>query len=87
MWCPPLFADGVDPVWLAILISMNLQMSFLTPPFGYALFYLRNVAADTLTTRDIYISIIPFVLIQLLALGLVALIPGLATWLPTVLYK
>lgn len=84
---PSLFAAGVDPVWLAILISMNLQMSFLTPPFGFALFYLRNVAPPSLTTKEIYASIVPFVGIQLLALGLVASFPALATWLPKVIYQ
>ncbi len=83
---PPLFAAGVDPVWLAILISMNLQMSFLTPPFGYALFYFRSIAPDSVTTREIYASIIPFILIQMVALGLVASFPAIATWLPDVIY-
>ena len=83
---PPLMQAGIDPIWFAILISMNLQMSFLTPPFGYALFYLRNVASTLLTTRTIYASIVPFVLLQIIALGLVALFPGIATWLPGILY-
>lgn len=83
---PPLMAAGVDPVWFAILISMNLQMSFLTPPFGYALFYLRSVAPPSLTTRTIYASIVPFIVIQLLALGIVALFPAIATWLPKLIY-
>ncbi|MCP5088641.1 MAG: TRAP transporter large permease subunit, partial [Rhodobacteraceae bacterium] len=84
---PPLMAAGVDPVWLAILISMNLQMSFLTPPFGYALFYFRSVAPPSVTTREVYASIIPFILIQMLALGLVAAFPAIATWLPHVIYN
>jgi TRAP-type mannitol/chloroaromatic compound transport system permease large subunit len=84
---PPLVAAGVDPVWLAILISMNLQMSFLTPPFGYALFYFRSVAPPAVTTRMIYAGIVPFVALQMLALGLVAAFPALATWLPTLLYR
>ena len=83
---PPLMAAGVDPIWLAILISMNLQMSFLTPPFGYALFYFRTVAPPTLKTRTIYASIVPFILIQMVALGLVAAFPAIATWLPQVIY-
>ncbi len=83
---PPLMAAGIDPVWFAILISMNLQMSFLTPPFGYALFYLRAVAPSSLTTKDIYVSIIPFVAIQFLAMSLVAAFPDIATWLPRQLY-
>ena len=84
---PPLMAAGIDPVWFAILISMNLQMSFLTPPFGYALFYFRSVAPASLLTREIYISIIPFIFIQMLALGLVAAFPAIATWLPGVIYN
>lgn len=84
---PPLMAAGVDPVWFAILISMNLQMSFLTPPFGYALFYFRSVAPPELTTREVYAAIIPFILIQMLALGLVAGFPAFATWLPDVIYN
>jgi len=83
----PLMAAGVDPVWVAILISLNLQTSFMTPPFGYALFYLRSVAPVSLTTTDIYFSVIPFVLIQLFVLGLVASIPAIATWLPGVIYN
>ncbi|MCB1385620.1 MAG: TRAP transporter large permease subunit [Nitratireductor sp.] len=83
---PPLMMAGVDPVWFAILISMNLQMSFLTPPFGYALFYFRSVAPAAVRTRDIYLAIIPFVAIQMLALVVVALFPSLATFLPALLY-
>jgi len=85
--CPPLFMAGVDPVWLAVLLSLNLQMSFLTPPFGYALFYLRSVADRRLPTRDIYHAVIPFIVIQLIALMLVAAFPAIATWLPAALYR
>ena len=84
---PPLMAAGINPVWFAILLTMNLQMSFMTPPFGYALFYLRSVAPPDLTTLDIYKGIIPFVIIQLFALGMVAIFPEIATWLPGVIYK
>ncbi len=83
---PVLLAMGVDPVWLGILIAINLQTSFLTPPFGFALFYLRGVAADSVTTIDIYRGVIPFILIQLLLLGLVAAVPALVTWLPGQVY-
>jgi tripartite ATP-independent transporter DctM subunit len=79
---PVLLAMGVDPVWLGIMIAINLQTSFLTPPFGFALFYLRGVAPPSVHTRDIYRGVIPFILIQLLALSLVAIWPQLATWLP-----
>jgi tripartite ATP-independent transporter DctM subunit len=83
---PVLLALGVDPVWLGVMIAINLQTSFLTPPFGFALFYLRGVAPNSVRTMDIYRGVMPYVLIQLLALGLLALWPGLATWLPQVVY-
>ena len=83
---PVLLAMGLDPVWLGVMIAINLQTSFLTPPFGFALFYLRGVAPAELATRDIYRGAIPFIVIQLIALGLLALWPGLATWLPGVVY-
>lgn len=79
---PILLAMGVDPVWLGIMIAINLQTSFLTPPFGFALFYLRGVASEQLTTRQIYRGVIPFVLIQLMALTIIAQWPQLVTWLP-----
>ncbi|HDP89369.1 MAG TPA: TRAP transporter large permease subunit [Thioalkalivibrio sp.] len=84
---PVLLAMGLDPVWLGIMIAINLQTSFLTPPFGFALFYLRGVAPAELATRDIYRGAVPFIVIQLIALGLLALWPGLATWLPDVVYN
>jgi len=83
---PILLAMGVDPVWLGIMIALNLQTSFLTPPFGFALFYLRGVAPPEVTTAQIYRGIMPFVAIQLLALLVLATIPELATWLPEKLY-
>jgi tripartite ATP-independent transporter DctM subunit len=79
---PSLLMMGIDPVWLGIMIAINLQTSFLTPPFGFALFYLRSVAPPEVTTTQIYKGVIPFVAIQLFALLLIALWPGLATWLP-----
>lgn len=79
---PVLLAMGVDPVWLGVLLAVNLQTSFLTPPFGFALFYLRGVAPPELQTADLYRGVIPFIVIQLLLLGLVILFPALATWLP-----
>ena len=79
----PIFASaGVDMIWLATLICVNLQTSFLTPPFGWSLFFLRGVAPPAITTGDIYRGVIPFVLMQVLALVLVFTFPGLATWLP-----
>ena len=82
---PILLAMGVDPVWLGVMIAMNLQTSFLTPPFGFSLFYLRGVAPPEVTTRAIYRGAVPFVVIQLIALGILAAAPGLATWLPSAL--
>ena len=83
---PVILQSDISPVWFAILIAMNLQTSFLTPPFGFALFYFRSVAPKSLTTVDIYRSIVPFVAIQLVAIGCLALVPSLATWLPSVLF-
>ncbi|WP_170985158.1 TRAP transporter large permease subunit [Roseomonas sp. AR75] len=83
---PVLLAMGIDPIWLAVLIALNLQTSFLTPPFGFSLFYLGGVAQKWVGTGDIYRGVIPFVLLQLLALGLVMTFPALATWLPGVLF-
>ncbi|MCR9091452.1 TRAP transporter large permease subunit [Algiphilus sp.] len=78
----PLLMMGLDPIWLGILMAMNLQTSFLTPPFGFALFYLRGVAPPSLATTDIYRGAAPFIGIQVMVLMLVALVPVLATWLP-----
>ena len=77
---------GVDPVWLGVMMAMNLQMSYIHPPLGPTLFYLRGVAPKEITTADIYIGIIPFVVIQMLALIALWFLPGLATWLPHKLY-
>lgn len=82
---PILLAMGVDPVWLGIMIAVNLQTSFLTPPFGFALFYLRGVAPPQVQTSDIYRGVMPFIAIQLLLLGILAMWPQLATWLPMAL--
>ena len=83
---PVLLVMGLDPVWLGIMIAINLQTSFLTPPFGFALFYLRGVAPASVTTAQIYRGVIPFVAIQLLALLLLSFFPELATWLPERVY-
>ena len=83
---PALLMLGVDPIWLGIMIAINLQTSFLTPPFGFALFYLRGVAPDTLATKDIYRGVIPFILIQLGVLIALAIFPELVTALPQAVY-
>ncbi len=83
---PILLTMGLDPVWLGIMIAINLQTSFLTPPFGFALFYLRGVAPAEVSTVDIYKGVAPFIVIQLIALAALALWPQLATWLPGVVY-
>jgi tripartite ATP-independent transporter DctM subunit len=82
LFLPVFAAAGVDMVWLAALICVNLQTSFLTPPFGWALFFLRGAAPPEIKTGDIYRGVVPFVLLQVVALVLVFLFPGLATWLP-----
>ena len=82
---PVLLSMGFDPVWLGVMIAVNLQTSFLTPPFGFALFYLRGVAPESVSTRAIYAGVLPFVLIQLLLLVLMWWWPNLVLWLPTAL--
>jgi len=83
---PILMTMGVNPVWLGIMIAINLQTSFLTPPFGFSLFYLRGVTPTEVTTAAIYKGVIPFIIIQILMLGLLSLWPDLATWLPSAIY-
>jgi predicted PurR-regulated permease PerM len=83
---PILLAMGLDPIWLGIMIAINLQTSFLTPPFGFALFYLRGVAPPEVATGQIYRGVAPFIVIQLIMMGLLAWQPELATWLPGVVY-
>ena len=83
---PILLAMGIDPVWLGIMIAINLQTSFLTPPFGFALFYLRGVAPKELPTSAIYKGVAPFIAIQVGMLVLLSFVPELATWLPDKLY-
>jgi len=83
---PVLLMMGIDPIWLAVLIALNLQTSFLTPPFGFSLFYLGGVAQRWVNTGDIYRGVIPFVGLQLAAIGLVLAFPALATWLPRQLF-
>ena len=82
---PILLAMDVSPVWLGVLVGVNLQTSFLTPPFGFALFYLRGVAPADLPTSAIYRGIIPFVILQVLAIAMLFAFPGLVTWLPSML--
>lgn len=84
---PALLTMGVDPVWLGIMLAVNLQTSFLTPPFGFALFYLRGVAPATVLTSDIYRGVVPFILIQIVLLITLAIWPELATWLPDIMYN
>lgn len=82
LFLPVLMSQGVDPIWLAMLITVNLQSSFLTPPFGWALFYLKGVAPPGVTIADIYKGVVPFVLMQAVALALVFFYPQIALWLP-----
>lgn len=83
---PVLLAMGLDPVWLGVMIAVNLQTSFLTPPFGFALFYLRGVAPASVHTSAMYRGVVPFICIQIILLLLLALCPGLVTWLPGLIY-
>jgi tripartite ATP-independent transporter DctM subunit len=82
---PILLSMGFDPVWLGVMIAVNLQTSFLTPPFGFALFYLRGVADESVATSDIYRGVVPFVLIQLALLAALWLVPDIVTWLPSMM--
>jgi tripartite ATP-independent transporter DctM subunit len=83
---PVLLMMDLNPVWLGVMMAVNLQTSFLTPPFGFALFYLRGVAPETVRTADIYRGIVPFVILQLFGLVLLAMFPQLVTWLPSVIF-
>jgi tripartite ATP-independent transporter DctM subunit len=83
---PVLLMLGLDPIWLGVMVGVNLQTSFLTPPFGFSLFYLRSVAPNSISTGMIYKGVIPFVCLQVLALAILFVFPELVTWLPKVLY-
>ena len=79
---PAILGSDISPVWFAVLLAMNLQTSFLTPPFGFALFYFRSAAPASISTGELYRGVIPFVLLQLVALAILVAVPELATWLP-----
>ncbi len=79
---PILLSMGLDPIWLGILIAINLQTSFLTPPFGFAIFYLKSVIPSDIETFDIYKGVIPFILIQIITIILIIIVPEITTWLP-----
>ncbi len=83
---PTLLLLGVDPVWLGVMIGVNLQTSFLTPPFGFSLFYLRGVAPNSVSTMQIYRGAVPFVALQVVAIVLLFMFPGLVLWLPSILF-
>jgi len=83
---PSLIVMGHDPIWLGVLIAINLQTSFLTPPFGFSLFYLRGAAPKSVTTGQIYAGVIPFIGLQIIGIILIWSLPGLATWLPSMLF-
>ena len=84
---PVILGMDFNPIWFAIMIAINLQTSFLTPPFGFALFYFRSVAPKSITTIDIYKSVIPFVIIQIIAMGILVAFPELVTWLPELVFQ
>jgi len=83
---PVLLAMDVDPLWLGVMVGVNLQTSFMTPPFGFSLFYLRGVAPASVSTGQIYRGVVPFVALQLIALGVLLAYPALATWLPRLVF-
>ncbi len=83
---PIVLAMGYDPVWFGVIFTMNMQMAFITPPFGYNLFYLKGVAAEDMLMKDIYLAIIPFVLLQATALAIVMIFPQIALWLPVLFF-
>jgi TRAP-type mannitol/chloroaromatic compound transport system permease large subunit len=83
---PVLLKMDVDPIWFAVMIGVNLQTSYLTPPFGFSLFFLKGVAPPGVTTTDIYLGVIPYIAIQAVCLGILWIFPTLATWLPKVIY-
>lgn len=83
---PILLTMGMDPIWLAVLIAINLQTSFLTPPFGFSLFYLRGAAPKEVSTLDIYRGVVPFVILQIIGMLVIFQMPGIATWLPSMLF-
>mgnify|MGYP002053880271 FL=1 len=83
---PVLLAMGLDPVWLGIMIAINLQTSFLTPPFGFALFYLRGVAPESIKTIEIYRGVMPFIAIQVFLMIILSIFPAMATWLPSKIF-
>ena len=84
---PVLMAMGADPLWLGIMLAVNLQTSFLTPPFGFALFYLRGIAPESIATESIYKGVIPFIAIQIGLLILMAMFPDIVTKLPSIIYS
>ena len=83
---PTLLFLGIDPVWLGVMVGVNLQTSFLTPPFGFSLFDLRGVAPNSVSTGQIYRGAMPFVILQIVAIALLFIFPGIVTWLPSVLF-
>jgi TRAP-type mannitol/chloroaromatic compound transport system permease large subunit len=83
---PVLLLMGMDPLWLAVMIAINLQTSFLTPPFGFSLFYLRGAAPKEIRTLDIYRGVLPFIALQAIGIALVYTLPGIGTWLPRMLF-
>jgi len=83
----PLILLGVDPIWLGVMVGVNLQTSFLTPPFGYTLFYMRGLAPASIKTTEIWSGAIPFIFLQMIGLAVLWRFPELATWLPSVLLR
>jgi len=83
---PIVAAMGYDPVWFGIIFIMNMQAAYISPPFGYNLFYLKSIAPEGVGIKDIYVAVIPFILLQLLGLAIVAVFPQIAMWLPNLIF-
>lgn len=86
VYLPVVAAYGFDPLWFGVLFIINLQIGYMTPPFGFNLFYTRSIVPPSVTMGDIYLSVIPFVLISLVGLAVVMIFPGIVTWLPAALF-
>jgi len=87
IYVPLISALGFDPLWFGILFILNMQIAYLTPPFGFNLFYLRGIVPEGITMGDIYRSVAPFIVLQVIGLALVMIFPVLATWLPSTMMK
>jgi TRAP-type mannitol/chloroaromatic compound transport system permease large subunit len=86
VFMPVVKSLGFDPIWFGILFVINMEIGYKTPPFGFNLFYLKGVVPPGITMKDIYTSVVPFVLIEILAIGIIMVFPQIATWLPELFF-